>query len=133
VTDDHRLDWLLAEFVRATPGVRQAVVVSADGLRLAVSPGVDEGLGDQLAAAASGITSLARGTAHLLGDAPVTQTILEMAGGYFFVTAISTGASLAVHADRRSDIGMIGYEMTMLAGRVGRTLSPTRRTAEQPW
>ena len=121
---DSRLDWLLVEFVRGTPGVVDAVVVSGDGLRLATSPGMSDDLGDQLSAASSGLVSLARGTAHLLGAGPVTQTILEMAGGYLFVTAISRGATLAVHADRQCDIGMVGYEMTMLASRVGHALTP---------
>ena len=62
------LDWLLDEFTRATPGVDLAVVVSSDGLRMASSPGVSQQLGDQLAAAASGLASLARGTARLLDD-----------------------------------------------------------------
>ena len=122
------LDWLVVEFVRGTSGVLQAVVVSADGLRLATSPGMDEALGDPLSAAASGLVSLARGTARVLGAGRVTQTILEMDGGYLFVTAIDHGATLAVHADRRCDIGMIGYEMTMLATRVGHALSPAVRT-----
>ncbi len=122
-----RLDWLLVEFIRGTPGVVDAVVVSSDGLRLATSPGMSDDLGDQLSAASSGLVSLARGTAHLLGAGPVTQTILEMAGGYLFVTAISRGATLAVHTDRRCDIGMVGYEMTMLASRVGHALMPMVR------
>jgi uncharacterized protein len=121
------LDWLLVEFVRATPGTLGAVVVSADGLPLACSPGVSEVLADQLSAAASGLASLARGTARLLGSGPVTQTILELAEGYLFVTAIGDGAALAVHTDRNCDIGMVGYEMTMLANRVGHALTPAVR------
>jgi uncharacterized protein len=122
------LDWLVVEFARRTPGVVQAVVVSADGLRLATTPGMPDGLADQLSAAASGLVSLARGTARLLGSGPVSQTILELAEGYLFVTAISQGATLAVHAERRCDIGMVGYEMTMLAARVGHALTPADRT-----
>jgi len=128
--DPGQLDWLLVEFTRETPGVRHAVVVSADGLRLAASPEVGEELGDQLAAAASGLGSLARGTAQLLAAGPVGQTILEMAGGYFFVTAIGQGAGLAVHAERSCDIGLVGYEMTMLAARVGHAVSPGERSTD---
>ncbi|WP_028930419.1 roadblock/LC7 domain-containing protein [Pseudonocardia asaccharolytica] len=124
-----RLDWLLVEFARDVPGVVHAVVVSGDGLRLATSPGVAVALGDQLSAAASGLVSLARGTAHLLNAGAVTQTILEMAGGYLFVTAVSQGATLAVYADRSCDIGLVGYEMTMLANRVGHALTPAPRSA----
>jgi predicted regulator of Ras-like GTPase activity (Roadblock/LC7/MglB family) len=123
-----KLDWLLAEFVRETASVSQALVVSADGLRLATSPGMAETLADQLSAAASGLVSLAKGTARLLGAGQVTQTILEMAGGYLFVTAIDQGATLAVHAERRCDLGLVGYEMTMLATRAGHALSPGVRS-----
>ncbi len=122
-----QLDWLLAEFSREVPGVVHGVVVSGDGLRLATSPDVSVALGDQLAAAASGLVSLARGTAHLLDAGPVTQTILEMAGGYLFVSSVSQGATLAVYARRQCDIGMVGYEMTMLASRVGHALTPAPR------
>jgi predicted regulator of Ras-like GTPase activity (Roadblock/LC7/MglB family) len=124
-----QLDWLLAEFVRDVPGVVHGVVVSGDGLRLAMSPDVGVALGDQLAAAASGLVSLARGTAHLLDAGPVTQTILEMAGGYLFVSSVSQGATLAVFAGRQCDIGMVGYEMTMLASRVGHALTPAPRAS----
>jgi predicted regulator of Ras-like GTPase activity (Roadblock/LC7/MglB family) len=123
-----QLGWLLAEFSRKTAGVRNALVVSADGLKLATSPDVDPALADQVSAAACGLVSLARGTAALLGAGPVTQTILEMEGGYLFVTAISQGATLAVHAERSCDIGMVGYEMTMLAARAGHVLTPQSRT-----
>ena len=128
-TRSGQLDWLLVEFVRDVPGVVHGVVVSGDGLRLATSPGVGVALGDQLAAAASGLVSLARGTAHLLGAGRVSQTIVEMAGGYLFVSSVSQGATLAVFADRRCDIGMVGYEMTMLANRVGHALTPAPRTS----
>jgi uncharacterized protein len=122
-----QLDWLLGEFARDVPGVVHGVVVSGDGLRLATSSDVSVALGDQLAAAASGLVSLARGTAHLLDAGSVTQTILEMAGGYLFVSSVSQGAALAVFARRQCDIGMVGYEMTLLASRVGHALTPAPR------
>ena len=119
-----RLDWLLVGFARESPGVSAAVVVSVDGLPLAASSGVTDALADQLAAAASGLVSLARATAHLLASGDLTQTILEMTGGYLFVTSVSRGATVAVHADGQCDLGLVGYEMTMLAERVGRALDP---------
>jgi uncharacterized protein len=123
-----RLDWLLADFARETPGVVAAVVVSVDGLPLAVSASVSDTLADQLAAAASGLLSLARATAHLLAAGTLTQTILEMTEGYMFITSVSRGATVAVHAARQCDLGLVGYEMTMLAERVGRALDPGVRT-----
>jgi uncharacterized protein len=125
--DGRRLDWLLVDFVRTTAGTRHALVVSADGLRLAASHGIDVAQGDRLSAVTSGLVSLAQGVASSFGAGPVRQTIIEMAGGYLFVTSISEGSSLAVLADRRCDLGMVGYEMTLLAARVGHLLTPARR------
>jgi predicted regulator of Ras-like GTPase activity (Roadblock/LC7/MglB family) len=118
-----QLDWLLTEFVRDTPGVQHAVAVSTDGLALAASERVSDGLADQLAAATSGLVSLARGTAHTLHAGEVTQTIIEMAGGYLFLTSMSEGSSVAVSTERDCDMGMVGYEVTMLAARVGHVLT----------
>jgi predicted regulator of Ras-like GTPase activity (Roadblock/LC7/MglB family) len=131
--DGRQLDWLLVDFVRGTAGARHALVVSADGLRLAASQGIGEALGDQLSAVTSGMVSLAAGVASAFGAGPVRQTIVEMAGGYLFLTSISEGSMLAVFAERTSDMGMIGYEMTLLAARVGHMLTPARRpTAAKP-
>jgi len=127
--DGRQLDWLLVDFVRGTAGAGHALVVSGDGLRLATSRGVGEALGDQLAAVTSGLASLAQGVAQSFVAGPVRQTIVEMAGGYLFVTSMSEGSMLAVFAERTCDLGMIGYEMTLLAARVGHMLTPTRRTA----
>lgn len=127
IQDNGQLDWLLTDFARSTPGVVHALVVSSDGLRLAATPEVDPVLGDQLSAACSGLVSLARGAATLLDTLPVTQTILEMAGGYLFLTAISQGSLLAVNTERSADMGLVGYEMTLLASRVGHALTPAAR------
>lgn len=130
--DGRQLDWLLVDFVRGTAGARHAMVVSADGLRLAASQQVGDALGDQLAAVTSGLLSLSQGAARAFGAGSVRQTIVEMSGGYLFVTSISEGSMLAVFAERTSDMGMIGYEMTLLAARVGHLLSPGRRVAGPP-
>ena len=122
-----QLDWLLADFLRSTPGVVHALVVSADGLRVAASEQVDDRLADQLSAATSGLVSLANGAAQLVQLGPMSQTIVELAGGHLFITQISEGATLAVVADRKCDIGMVGYEMTMLAVQVGHALTPNAR------
>lgn len=126
-----QLDWLLADFLRNTPGVVHALVVSGDGLRVAASEGVDRRLGDQLSAATSGLVSLANGAAKLVQLGPMTQTIVELTDGHLFVTQISEGATLAVVADRNCDMGMVGYEMTMLAAQVGHALTPRERVSQQ--
>lgn len=127
-----QLDWLVSDFVRRVAGVTHALVVSVDGLKLAISDQVAENTADQLAAVASGLVSLTRGAARCFDAEPVVQTIVEMAGGYLFVTSVSEGSTLAVFATVECDIGMIGYEMTMLVTRVGQLLVPTARGPETP-
>ena len=127
VASGRQLDWLVDDFVRRVHGVRHGLVVSGDGLRLAASDGLSTGLADQLSAVASGLVSLTRGAARCFQADPVRQTIVEMAGGYLFVTSIADGSALAVFADVNCDIGMVGYEMTMLVNRVGQLLTPAVR------
>ncbi|HEV8164650.1 MAG TPA: roadblock/LC7 domain-containing protein, partial [Actinomycetota bacterium] len=61
------LNWLVTSFVRKVPGVAHAVVVSADGLPIAVSEKLDRTRADQLAAVASGRASLTQGAARQFG------------------------------------------------------------------
>ena len=122
-----QLDWMLNNFQKATPGVVHALVVSADGLRVAVSTGVDDRLADQMSAATSGLVSLSNGAANLVKLGAMTQIIVELANGHLFVTQISSGAMLAVIADQACDMGMVGYEMTVLAQQVGHALTPSAR------
>ena len=60
------LNWLVTNFVDRVPGVAHAVVVSADGLLLVASEGLPRDRADQLAAVASGLTSLTQGAARVL-------------------------------------------------------------------
>jgi predicted regulator of Ras-like GTPase activity (Roadblock/LC7/MglB family) len=131
VIADPHLDWLINDFVRATPDVGSAMVVSGDGLVLAASTVIDETLADRLAAVTSGLVSLASGAAEMLDADPVRQTIVEMGGGYLFINSISAGSALAVFASGRCDMGLVGYEMTMLAARVGHALTPDPRPAAE--
>ena len=125
-----QLDWLVNDFARRVAGVTHALVVSVDGLKLAVSDRIDESVADQLAAVASGLVSLTRGAAQCFGAEPVVQTIVETAGGYLFVTSVSEGSTLAVFAAVECDIGLVGYEMTLLVSRVGQLLGAGRRGAD---
>ena len=43
------LNWLVSNFSRSVPGVAHAIVVSADGLLMAVSERLDRARADQLA------------------------------------------------------------------------------------
>lgn len=121
------LTWLMARFVEQVPTVRRAVVVSSDGLPLAASAGIDREDGERLAAVASGLIGLAYGSAGRFGMGAVSNVIIEMEGGWLFVTGIRDGSVMCVVADRDADIGMIGYEMAVFAHRAGDVLTPEVR------
>jgi len=121
------LNWLITSFVDRVPAVAHAIVVSADGLPLAFSDGFPQERADQLAAVASGLTSLTQGAARVFEAGSVVQTVVEMDAGLLLVMAISNGSVLAVLASTDCDMGLVAYEMTLLVERVGRALTPGPR------
>jgi predicted regulator of Ras-like GTPase activity (Roadblock/LC7/MglB family) len=126
-----RFDWLITEFVDGTPGVAHAVVVSADGLRLANSAGFPPDRADQLAAVAAGLLSLTVGASRVFEGGGVTQTVVEMERGLLLLMAISDGSCLTVLAAPDCDMGLVAYQMTLLVERAGQTLTPALRAELQ--
>ncbi|HEV3495054.1 MAG TPA: roadblock/LC7 domain-containing protein [Actinomycetes bacterium] len=132
LSDDARnLNWLVGNFVKATPGVAHAMVVSADGLPVALSERLDRPRADQLAAIASGLASLTQGAARCFDGGLVAQTVVEMERGFLFVMSISDGSCLAVLAANTCNVGVVAYEMTVLAARAGDVLTPSLRAELQ--
>jgi predicted regulator of Ras-like GTPase activity (Roadblock/LC7/MglB family) len=125
------LNWLVADFAKTTPGVAHAMVISADGLPLAVSARLDRPRAEQLAAIASGLVSLSGSAARTLDAGLVKQTMVEMDQGLLFVMSISDGSCLTVLAASSCDVGGIGYEMALLVDRAGAVLTPTLRVELQ--
>ncbi|QVQ52040.1 roadblock/LC7 domain-containing protein [Spiractinospora alimapuensis] len=123
------LNWLITDFANRVPDVAHAIVVSSDGLPLAASAGFPADRVDQLAAIASGLSSLTQGAARVFEGGAVAQTVVEMERGLLLVMAISDGSSLAVLAAADCDLGLVAYEMTLLVDRVGRALTPAARSA----
>jgi len=130
-TAQGQFGWLVGTFAERVPGVAHAVVVSADGLLLAASARLPRDRADQLAAVASGLVSLTQGAARCFDAGGVVQTIVEMEHGIVALMSISDGSSLAVLAAPNCDIGLIGYEMTLLVDRVGQLLTPQLRAELQ--
>jgi predicted regulator of Ras-like GTPase activity (Roadblock/LC7/MglB family) len=114
------LDWLLANMVEKVDHVRQAIILSADGLVLATSPEITQDDADHLAALSAGMQSLARGASQQLSGGDVRQTVVEMDQALLFIAAAGSGTCLAVAADVEADAGQIAYEMTVLVKRVGK-------------
>ena len=125
--DDHDLGWLATSFAGRIPGVSSALVLSSDGLVLARSDDLARELAETLAAVAAGLASLTAGAARHLDAGVVHQVIIEMDGGYLFVTNISEGSALAVMSTPDCDIGLVGYEMSVLVTRLGQVLTPALR------
>jgi uncharacterized protein len=118
------LNWLVTNFVDRVPGVAHAVVVSADGLLLVASEGLPRDRADQLAAVASGLTSLTQGAARCFEAGNVVQTVIEMERGFLFLMSISDGSCLAVLAATSCDVGLVGYEMAVLVEKCASALTP---------
>jgi predicted regulator of Ras-like GTPase activity (Roadblock/LC7/MglB family) len=125
------INFLISNFADRVAGVRDAIVVSADGLLMAMSAGMTRESADRFAAASSGLIGLAHGAASPFGGGRVTEVIIEMEYGFIFVTGISDGSSMAIVADASCDVGLIGYEMARLVERCGTVLTPQLRAELQ--
>jgi uncharacterized protein len=123
--------WLVTEFAERVTGVAHAVVVSADGLLLTCSARLPMDRADQLAAVASGLSSLTQGAARCFEAGVVKETVVEMERGIMLLMSVGDGSVLAVLAAPTCDIGQVAYEMTMLVDRVGQILTPELRAQLQ--
>ncbi|MFC6878629.1 MULTISPECIES: roadblock/LC7 domain-containing protein [Actinomadura] len=121
------MNWLLNDFAERVPTVRQAVILSRDGLAVAASRELGREDAEHLSALAAGVQSLARGAGRHFAGGNVRQTIIEMDALLLFVTAAGDGTCLAVLASAESDAGLIAYEMAVLIKRVGRHMQAAPR------
>lgn len=120
----NQFNWLLVNFVRTTDGVRDAVAVSSDGLLIATSDGLERTGADHLAAIVSSLASLGRGAAKRYDFDALKLIMIEMRRGFLLVSAIEGGSCLGALADGGADLGVVGYELAMLADRFGSLLTP---------
>ncbi|MFE1765319.1 roadblock/LC7 domain-containing protein [Streptomyces angustmyceticus] len=124
------LDWLLDDLTKRVQKVRHALVLSNDGLVTGASEGLAREDAEHLAAVASGLHSLAKGSGLHFGIGRVRQTMVEFDDGVLFVTAAGDGSCLCVFAGADADMGQIAYEMTLLVNRVGEHLGVAARQPE---
>lgn len=117
-------NWLLANFVRNTDGVRDAVAVSSDGLLIAASEGLDRAGADHLAAIVSSLATLGRSASRRYDFEGLKLIMIEMRRGFLVVSAIRGGSCLGVIAESGCDLGLAGYEISLLADRFGDMLTP---------
>jgi predicted regulator of Ras-like GTPase activity (Roadblock/LC7/MglB family) len=111
--------------------VRQAVLLSPDGLTMGSSRGLSREDAGHLSALAAGVQSLARGAGRQFRGGDVRQTIIEMDSALLLIATAGHRSYLAVLADADADAGLIAYEMAMLATRVGQHLAASPRFPQQ--
>ncbi|MGF1425079.1 roadblock/LC7 domain-containing protein [Kitasatospora sp. LaBMicrA B282] len=126
------MDWMLKELADTVPHIRNIIVLSADGLRMA-QHGTDPDTADRLAAACAGLQSLATAVGHEFpeGDGRMRMVVIEVRGGFFYLMAAGSRAYLAVLADEGVDAGLVGQRMRDLVARIGDHLSTPPRNDEQ--
>ena len=122
-----QLSWLLDNLVDQVEHVRQALILSRDGLVVAASRGLSPEDSEHLSALAAGLQSLARGAGRHFRAGEVRQTIIEMDFAFLFVIAAGRGTCLAVLTSADPNVGLIAYEMAMLVRRMGKYLAAEPR------
>ena len=125
------LGWLLDDLTQRVEHVRHALVLSNDGLVTSASTGLKHADAEHLAAVASGLHSLARGSGRYFGAGRVRQTLVEFDDALLFVTAAGEGSCLCVLSAAEADVSQIAYEMTLLLNRVGEHLGVDPRRTER--
>ena len=123
------LDQLITGFTERVPDVLHALVVSPDGVPLAVSDRIQPDHLEMLSAITSGFISLACGAGRILDAGAVTQALVAMERGTLVIMAIDDGSSLGVLSTAAADLDLVAYEMTMLVEQAGRILTPPSRGA----
>ena len=63
--------------------------------------------------------------AFMVTQAMGLSLLVEMQSAYLFVSAISGGSTLGIVTSRDCDLGLVGFEITLLVERVGSQLTPT--------
>ncbi|RFU88345.1 roadblock/LC7 domain-containing protein [Streptomyces triticagri] len=131
------LGWMLRPLTEI-PGVRHAVVVSEDGLRLGhmsaanltgpvAALSVDEA--EALSAACAAMTMTGRSTTSLLfgAGARVRQQMVESDHGFVLFTHAGEGAYLGVATDPQADVGLVAQQMQLLVAKIGAHLTSQPR------
>jgi predicted regulator of Ras-like GTPase activity (Roadblock/LC7/MglB family) len=132
-THRQNLNWLVSDFSVRVADVAHAVVVSADGVPLAMSDDIPLAFAEQLAAIISGLASLMLGAARIFEAGMPTQALVGMEGGLMLVRSVSGGSTLAVLAAPECDTDLISYEMSRLVEAAGEVLSPALRSTQQQY
>ena len=125
-TKAEQLAGALSEFLRCSPEVEAAAVVSFDGLVMAAAlpDGMDE---DRLGAMSAALLSLGEQAASGLGRGLLQQLFVEGDEGFVFLMSCRDQAVLAAITDEQVKIGLVLYEMRRAAQVTGSILEAADR------
>lgn len=116
-----RLAAALDDFIRSSPDVEAAAVVSFDGLPMA-SALPDEMEEDRVGAMSAALLSLGEQAAIGLGRGQLNQVFVEGEHGFVFLMSAKDQAVLAAVARRTAKIGFMLFEMRRAGERIGEVL-----------
>ncbi|GAA3854397.1 MULTISPECIES: roadblock/LC7 domain-containing protein [Streptomyces] len=121
------LSWVLNDVLEVR-GARHAILVSADGLLMQRSDGIDRDDAERNAAAMSSLQSLCRSVASFLGDGGHwKQTLIEFDGGWIFLIAGGSGSYLAVSTTLDVDMEAMSIRMQKTTGALAKAMSAAPR------
>lgn len=123
------LAWLLDKFIKNVPETERLIVLSHEGLLIAASQRLAREEAERIAAAASGLKSLAKGTGSELHRGGLRQVMVEYDDGWLFVLDAGANACLAAQATANADVGVLAYELSRLVASVGEFLATSVRSA----
>ena len=132
-TKAERLAAALSHFIRSSPDVQAAAVVSFDGLAMAsaLPPDMDE---DRLGAMSAALLSLGEQAAAGLGRGDMRQLFVEGEHGFVFLMSARDQAILAAVTGHSAKIGLMLFEMRRTADAIGELLeaAPPAADHEEP-
>ncbi|MGW7521740.1 roadblock/LC7 domain-containing protein [Streptomyces sp. NPDC054796] len=130
MTSSSELSWLMTNLREETDGVVHVLLLSGDGLTLSCDDALGRDDADELAAAASGLVSLAEGISKRFdGGGKMRSVVLDLPTKQLVGMGVAQGSALAVLAEEWADPGVIGMAMSHVIARVAPHLGvPARAT-----
>ncbi len=129
MTKADQLAAVLDEFLRVSPDVEAAAVVSGDGLPIAsaLPPHVEE---DRLAAMSAALVSLGERAALGLEKGELAQVFVEGVSGYVVLMAAGASAVFVAVTSKNAKVGLVLYEMRRSAAAIARIMAAVAEPPE---
>jgi len=123
---------LLNQLHNQLPGTGGVVLLSADGLELAMSSGTRPDKATQLSAVAAGLHAIAEAANRNNGGRRVDQSVVEMDHRMLVIVPVTGELLLAVVFDAVTDLSGTRDRIASFAGRLGLRLSSVDMGRTEP-